>query len=128
MDTPIVNPWFFYWISFVDKIQIFFIIGIVVSIIIGIITGILWLCEIGYDDNESLKKKYLPLLKKVAFWLFVSSFLTVVTPDKSTLIEMAVAKNVTPATIETGKDVIKSSTDYIFERIKSLTSEEETKK
>lgn len=127
MDTPIVNPWFFYWISFVDKVQTFFIVGIVISAVLGIVTAIVWACEFGYDDNEVLNKRFLPLLKKAAFWLFVSSFLTVITPNKTTLIEMAVAKNVTPATIEAGKDAIKSSADYIFERIKDLTSEE-TKK
>ena len=127
MDTPIVNPWFFYWISFVDKVQTFFIVGIVISAVLGIVTAIVWACEIDYNDNEELNKRFLPLLKKAVFWLFVSSFLTVITPNKTTLIEMAVAKNVTPATIEAGKDAIKSSADYIFERIKGLTSEE-TKK
>ena len=127
MDTPIVNPWFFYWISFVDKVQIFFIVGIVISAILGLVTAILWACDIGCYDNEVLNKRFLPLLKKAVFWLFVSSFLTIITPNKTTLIEMAVAKNVTPATIEAGKDAIKSSADYIFERIKDLTSEE-TKK
>ena len=127
MDTPIVNPWFFYWISFVDKVQIFFIVGIVISAILGLVTAILWACDIGCYDNEVLNKRFLPLLKKAVFWLFVSSFLTIITPNKPTLIEMAVAKNVTPATIEAGKDAIKSSADYIFERIKDLTSEE-TKK
>ena len=129
MDTPIISPWFFYWISFVDKIQAIFIAGIVISVIVVIVTGIVWICGIGYDDegNEVLKKKFLPLIKKAVFWSFVSMFLVTVIPNKTTLIEMAVAKNVTPATIEAGKDAIKSSADYIFEKIKSLTPEE-TKK
>lgn len=127
MDTPIINPWFFYWISFADKIQVIFVVGIIVSAVFMIATAIVWLAESECYGGEEHRKKYLPLIKKAVFWLFVSLSLMVVFPDKSTLIEMAVAKNVTPATIEAGKDAIKSSADYIFERIKDLTSEE-TKK
>lgn len=54
----------------------------------------------------------------VLFFLFSGAAIFI--PDKTTLIQMAVAKQVTHSNIKVAKDEIKSAVDYIFEKVKEI--------
>ena len=50
--------------------------------------------------------------------MFVLLTATAAIPSKETMIEMAVTQQITPDNLDKGKDVVKSATDYIFEKLK----------
>lgn len=52
--------------------------------------------------------------------MIVTAIIEIVIPSKSTMVEMAVMQQVTPNNIEKGKEIVKSTTDYIFEQFEKL--------
>lgn len=52
--------------------------------------------------------------------MIVTAIIGIAIPSKSAMIEIAVMQQVTPNNIEKGKEIIKSTTDYIFEKFEKL--------
>ena len=44
--TYIINPWFFYFASLADNLQMLSIIVFSVSLIVAIIFGVVWCCRV----------------------------------------------------------------------------------
>ena len=85
--TPIVSPLMIYLIGIIGNIQGALLIsgGIACFVLVGL--GIIGLVE---EDEELLKKAKLP-----AILLLIITFIFTIIPDKTTIISMVVAKNVT---------------------------------
>lgn len=120
---PIINPWLFYLADLVDGVKTFaFTVGIIwamisVCLIIGfIISSAMYGAE--DSDKKALKRLKISLVAS-AIVILVGTLL----PSKSTLYSMAIAKTLTPDTVqliyeETGKtanDILNEGVEAIEE-------------
>ena len=113
--TPIINPWLFYIVDFLDGLKTLCIIAVpVLVIVIGYLT-------VTIDDlgrGEEKEKKSAIRTRKIVI-LFSISILIVIPfiPSKETCYKMMVASQITDNNIQKAEDTIKNSVDYIFEKI-----------
>lgn len=110
----IINPSVFYWISVVDGLKEVacgcFVLGIAALIVCTI------LFSIATDESE---KTVLKIGFYVSIPLTIAGLLGVIfIPDKQTLIEMLIAKNVTVENAEWSLDALKQAVDYIAQAMK----------
>lgn len=123
--NPIISPWLIYFISILSDLQeLVYSLTIVFLITLAIIF-FLWTY---YRDNgaefEFVKKgKH----KIIIFFEIISILGIIFIPSKETIYAMVVAKYVTSDNIEMVGGSVKDSIDYIFEKIDTLTKEEEEK-
>ena len=119
---PIINPWLFYLADLVDGVKTFvFIVGTIWAVIsVGLIFGIISSAIYGAEDSDKKALKRLKIsLVASAIVILVGTLL----PSKSTLYSMAIAKALTPDTVqliyeETGKtanDILNEGVEAIEE-------------
>ena len=127
---PIINPWFFYFIDIGDSLD-------TLALTIAVITGIIWVglwiaASVMIDEwrtlTENMQNKYIRFCwkkgKLFMIIMIVTAIIGIAIPSKSTMVEMAVMQQVTPNNIEKGKEIVKSTTDYIFEKFEKLKESE----
>lgn len=104
---PIINPWFFYFLSFADALKV---ISVVAAILVPVIFVI---CVI--EDADSKKSVLNSNDKK---WMFrVSVFLILLAmllPSKETLLTMQIASLVTEENLTGAYDIIINTTQTIL--------------
>ncbi len=123
---PIINPWLFYLIDIVDNINLICIIMLVIALIAsGLISICLFDVVAGGIIEEDEKQTYFKYLKISLKVIIPCIIITILTPSSDTIYKMIIADNITPHNIEIVGDTVESSIDYIFEKINSLTLEEE---
>ena len=113
MNTPIINPIWFYMMDVSDKLIL--ITGIVfflciIVVIVFFITLPITLDEISDDDFKKM-------FKYLIISLSVSGFLLMVVPSQDTMMKMLIAQNITYERVEGGEEMVKDTVDYIFEKI-----------
>lgn len=125
---PIISSWFFYFMEVGDSLNI---VAVVFAIIAGIIWVGLWIAGLCFFDvdntfEENLQNKVFQVCwrsgKKAMIVMFILITTTVVIPSKQTMVEMVATQQITPDNLDKGKDVVKSATDYIFEKLKETKS------
>lgn len=124
--TYVVNPWFFYLISIVDGLKNLFT---VIAIIFGFFIVIcIFIGAFGYDTHcfsEDEWKKFVKFIKIIAVSCVLCISLSILTPSKTTLYQMMIAKNITYENIEkTKKEGIKL-VDYIIEKTEEYNKKED---
>ena len=125
---PIINPWLFYLIDVADNINLICIIMLVIALIAsGLISICLFDAVAGGIIGEDKKQAYFKRLKTSLKVIIPCIIITILTPSSDTIYKMIIADNITPHNIEIVGDTVESSIDYIFEKINSLTLEEEVK-
>lgn len=114
--TPIINPWLFY---LVDVIGNFKSSCLVLLLIIVIGFGATVLIEVGgtADELELDEAKIIKTLKKMVVAGVLLMTFDMLLPSKKTCYQMMIASQVTEENIQKAEDTIKSSVDYIFEKI-----------
>lgn len=111
----IINPSWFYWISVVNGLEIFF------AVLGGLcaVGGLICLC-ISFDDScwdkeeEKLWKRRRSVFLVSAIVCFL---IAIFTPSKNTLIEMQIARFATYENAEWTAEKIKEAVDYIINAI-----------
>lgn len=126
MEQVIINPIWIYWLDVLESIK--FVVGLVMIIsflIIGFYIIVIGATFEEYrDEDEEKKFKNLVSKTKLAVCIWVSVlFISAFVPSKDTLIAMFIAKNVTVEKVVQGKEVVKDTVDYIFEKIKEVNNE-----
>ena len=125
---PIISPWFFYFMEIGDSLDT---VVFVFAVIAGVAWAGLWIAALCQFDvyntfKENLQDKAFQtcwrLGKKAMIIMFVLITTTVAIPSKQTMVEMVVTQQITPDNLDKGKDVVKSATDYIFEKLKETKS------
>ena len=126
MEQIIINPMWIYWLDVLKSIKgivlfLTFVSFLIISFYIIVIGATFKDCR---DEDEEKQFKNLVSKTKLAvkIWvtvLFISTFI----PSKDTLIAMFIAKNVTVEKAIQGKEVVKDSIDYIFEKIQEVNNE-----
>lgn len=125
---PIISPWFFYFMEVGDSLDT---VAFVFAVIAGVAWAGLWIAALYQFDVDNTFKENLQdkafqtcwrLGKKAMIIMFVLITTTVAIPSKQTMVEMVVTQQITPDNLDKGKDVVKSATDYIFEKLKETKS------
>ena len=123
---PIINPWIFYFIDIGDSLNT---LALTIAIITGIIWVGLWIAAAVMIDEcrtlaENIEDKNIRFCwkkgKLFMIIMIVTAIIGIAIPSKSAMIEIAVMQQVTPNNIEKGKEIVKSTTDYIFEKFEKL--------
>lgn len=118
----IINPMWFYWLRVLDNLNgacvvlmIIFIIFAVTTLFVGISMKV-----DSYSENDSDYKAGSKLIKIGTICLIIAIITGlgyIFIPDRTTMIEMQVAKNVTIENLEWTKESLKETVDYIIEKI-----------
>ncbi len=112
--TPIINPWLFYFVNFLVNLQD---MCSLVLIVCGLAMAFLTFTGFINEDEEKVianKKTKKRLLTISVPLLIVITFI----PTRETCYQMMIASQVTDENIQSAEDVIKTSVDYIFEKLK----------
>lgn len=108
MSTPIISPWFFYFIGITNNFkEIFLIIGLLIMLAIGIFCSAEFLTGDYFGDKPFLTNKG---GKKALICSIIITLLGVLMPDTNTCYKMLVSSLITPQNIET---IEESITDLI---------------
>lgn len=127
---PIISPWFFYFIDIGDSLNT---LASTIAVITGIIWVGLWIAASVMIDKrrtltENMQNKYIRFCwkkgKLFMIIMIITAIIGIAIPSKSAMVEMAVMQQVTPNNIEKGKEIVKSTTDYIFEKFEKLKESE----
>ena len=126
-NAPIILPVFFYLLQVLDELKLVTIIFFSLSVAIAFIIAIVEFYTFLDDEESKIISLFSKWLKRSLVATIISLVLLVFLPTKKTIIAMVIAKNITPQNIENAQNVIKSSIDYVFEKINSLESTKENK-
>ena len=125
--NPIISPWLIYFIYALDELKTFLDFLAFTLTMLLLITGLMWFIfkDIGIRKEFDFAKK--GKYKMLVFFECVCILINVFIPSKEIIYAMVVVKYVTPNNIEMVGGSVKDSIDYIFEKIDTLTEEEEEK-
>lgn len=137
--TYIINPWFFYFASFLDSFWTLASIVLFLAIIGTVGFGIWWVME-AYnsdffvhndkdddkdDDNEPPFAKFCKkMIKASVIATIISAVLMVVVPTEETVNKMMISSFITKENIEKTKEDAKEIIDYIAEKAIELKKAE----
>lgn len=111
--TPIINPWFFYWVEVSDTVAFIASLFCIIFVLVGVIN---FLSSIG---GESLFEKR--TARAVYVIALISLLLSTLIPTKQTLTKMVLAQNVTYERVEVATDTVRD----VYEDIIELFEKEE---
>lgn len=123
---PIISPWLFYFLDIGDSLNT---LAVTIAVIAAIVWVGLWFAaSIMFDKcrtlAENMENKNIKFCwkkgKLFMIIMIVTAIIGIAIPSKSAMVEMAVMQQVTPNNIEKGKEIVKSTTDYIFEQFEKL--------
>ena len=113
MNTPIISPIWFYMMDISGKLNI--IMGAVLLVCVAMV--ILFFIGFVTAQDEITEDDFKKMFKYLIISLSVSGFLFTIIPSQDTMIKMLIAQNITYERVEGGKEMIKDTVDYIFEKI-----------
>ena len=113
MNTPIISPIWFYVMDISNKLNT--VNGIVLSACVVMVL----LLFIGFAtfQGETKDDDFKKMFKYLIISLSVSGFLFTIIPSQDTMMKMLIAQNITYERVEGGKETVKDTVDYIFEKI-----------
>ena len=106
MNTPIISPIWFYVMDTSGKLNI-------ITGMLCVAMVILFFVVCGELTENDFKK----FSKYLIISLSVSGFLFTIIPSQDTMMKMLIAQNITYERAEGGKEMVKDTVDYIFEKI-----------
>lgn len=123
--NPIISPWLIYFISTLNGVNelTYYSIIILGMALMGIGAIYLLFTDEGMEFDFVKKGKHKVIIFLECLFILMATFI----PSKETIYAMVVAKYVTPNNIEMVGGSVKDSIDYIFEKIDTLTKEEDEK-
>ena len=114
----IINPSWFYWLSVCDAVKG---VSIALAIVMAISTIVMLICVV---DNELFEDEELKKIKKCFRFTIIATIvcllLAVFIPNKTTLLEMQIARMATKENVGWTVEQIRSIVDYIVEAGKAL--------
>lgn len=131
MNNPIINPWLVYAINIIDNISsVLFVIVLfgAIGFTFGIAAYLLWRDSSYYSTNEddvAIDKKARLYLKRGGIALIIFILLKVPIPTKETMYTMLAMRYVTVENMNGGIEAVKSTIDYVFEKINELNCSKE---
>lgn len=110
-----INPMWFYWLHVIESLRGVCIGLLIISAVAIVVIGIA-ICDESDGDIEKLGKR---IIKFCCFSLIISTLTLVFVPTKETMIEMMIARQVTPQNVEAGVEAIKGAVDYVIQAIQN---------
>lgn len=116
---PIINPWFFYWISTTDSIK--FLAGLS-ALFLGVVGVLLFIffIEIESEEDYVFSKKIKKVLKISIVLFSICLFLNIFLPSEDTLYKMMVSSCITEENIEKVGGSIEKVIDYTVDSIAEI--------
>ena len=112
---PIINPWMFYLVDCLEGLKMVCIISVpVLVVVIGFLTATI--DDLGSGEEKELKSAIRTRKIVILFSILLLIVIPFI-PSKETCYKMMVASQITDTNIQKAEDTIKSSVDYIFEKI-----------
>ena len=111
----IVNPWFFYAMSFCNNLKV---LTILLSIFGGAaavhmtITYCVGVMDGNFDEDDEISKIFLKALHFIYWMVGVSIVFTVLLPNEETLLMMQAAKLATTENVNSVFEAFKAAMDY----------------
>src|SRR5574344_1511845 len=110
MNTPIINPWMFYFMGISDSLKEF---SLAASFFLGIPSAILLFLSIGEYDSDNTRRYCIRCIY-IALCLVA---LNIVLPSQRTLIYMTVAQNITYENLDKTSNTVDKLTEYIIQTV-----------
>lgn len=112
MNTPIISPIWFYMMDAGRTVDFFasLIMAVTTILLVAFFVG-------GAVDNEFADSDFRKAFKIIAILLSISAFVSTAIPSQDTMMKMLIAQNITYERVEGGKEMVKDTVDYIFEKI-----------
>lgn len=110
--TPIISPWFFYFIGLTDDLIAIAFIGLFAALLIG---ALIWYLTVEDSDisADEYKTVYNKCGKKCIAFSILCGLLLIFTPSQETCIQMLLADNITYERL----DAVGSSVENIYNDI-----------
>lgn len=116
---PIINPWFFYWISTIGSVKFLTGFFALFSGVVTLIIPVLFI-ETGYEDYDDFSK-LIKKIFKVSMALFSTClFLNIFLPSEDTLYKMMISSYTTEENIEKVGGSIEKVIDYTADSIAEI--------
>ena len=126
---PIISPWFFYFLGIVENLSYAFIFF---AVTFGMLTVLFYTLfamsldkDLSFEGNFFIKTKIKYILP-ILFSIFL--IITVIIPSKETMIQMIIAKNITPDNVKSIVNFSKSVKDEAKEDIVDIIKAVKDKK
>ncbi len=110
---PVINPWIVYWINTANSIGELLMLFCFLSVISVIVFAFNYLYLLDMDKHPSKKSI---IISSVVF--VILSITTALFPDKNTLMQMAIASQVTVERVDIAKETVEKIYNDILEVIK----------
>ena len=129
--TPIVSPWFIYFLGVIDGVKDFLEVIAILSGV-GLLAGTIGYCVSKFDDNfKEWQEFWHKFLKKFILAFCICLPLALLAPSRNTIIAMYVTKFITTDSVAKAieasgefKDVIKGDIIDIIEAMKGEKQEQ----
>lgn len=124
MNSPIINPSIFYWVSVLSHVKGLLLACFIISItaFLLFVCGVIW--NHNSDEEESYNYHYLKLYKKLSKVSFsvlvICGLLYIFIPSRETSIEMLIAKYVTYENTQLTVEAIKEAVNYIIQAFSTI--------
>lgn len=110
-----INPMWFYWLHVIESLRGVCIGLLIISVVVIVVMGV----EIYDDSDADTEKARKRIIKFFCGVLIISTLILVFVPTKETMIEMMIARQVTPQNVEAGIESIKGVVDYVIQEIQN---------
>ena len=119
MQTYIINPMWFYWISVAGTVKVASAILLSIATMV-FLTWVFIYCSDCSPFNDEERTHFEKCATRSGIALAALALLSIFVPSKETLISMMVAKFATYDNAQWTADAIKSIVDYIIEAFKAI--------
>ena len=120
MGTAVISPWFFYFISVVEGLDLAFWIFASAGLLVGCTTLVMLI--IGELDEDEISPK---TAKKIIIGGLIFMFLAILTPSQQTCVQMLIADNVTYERLEMAGNTMEGIYQDILDLAETLMGDEE---
>ncbi len=113
-----INPMWFYWLHVIESLRGVCIGLLIISVVVIVVIVVMGV-EIYDDSDADTEKTGKRIIKFCCVASIISTLILVFVPSKETMIEMMIARQVTPQNVEAGLEAIKGAADYVIQAIQN---------
>lgn len=122
-----INPMWFYFLGFANHIKLLcgiFSIILFIALVAWVIAEIAMAFMVDEEDDwdetvVNARKKIRKFIKPTLIAAILFMLIDIALPSKETMIEMMIARQVTPQNVEAGVEAIKGAVDYVIQAIQN---------
>lgn len=120
MNNYIINPSIFYWMNVLDAVRGIAIVISLMSVACLLIALILYFIDVDIDTDDDVKKYYGKIIFISGIIVVIGFIMIIFIPDKSTSMEMLIARTATHENAQLTVQGIKEIVDYVIQAIHGI--------